>query len=55
MRSDEVFSQENAVRLERVRTHIGRLLREQYDTAQPLSDRLAYLLRTLEQQDCQSP
>jgi len=43
------LSREKEAHREQMLTSIGRWLREEYDTAQPLPDRLAALVRKIEQ------
>ena len=43
------LSREKAAHREQMLTSIGRWLKEEYDTAQPLPDRLAALVRKIEQ------
>jgi hypothetical protein len=47
-RKSDLFSQEKAAHVEQIRAAIGRWLRDQYDTTQPLPKRLADLVRKIE-------
>lgn len=49
------LSRANAARRAQMLTSIGRSLREGYDTARPLPDRLAALVRRIEQSADQAP
>jgi hypothetical protein len=51
MRKIGVLSREEADCMKQVLAAIGRALRGQYDTAEPLPDRLADLVRKMEQQE----
>jgi hypothetical protein len=48
-RNNDLRWRENASQMEQIRTFIGRRLREEYDLAQPMPDRLADLVRIIEQ------
>jgi len=55
-RNGVLISRENAERMRHVRAEIGRRLREQYDvSAGPMSDRLADLVKKLEQSTSEKP
>ena len=49
-----LFSREKADCMKAVQVELGRRLKEEYGTAQPLPDRLAGLLRKIEQSISQS-
>ena len=50
MRRNNVLSREKAANAARVRAEIGRRLRDEYDTTQPLPERLADLVGQIEGQ-----